>query len=46
MQRALPWMNSDNEFIYVNDSACRTLGYRREELIGKPVSLVSSTVTA
>jgi PAS domain S-box-containing protein len=39
------WMNSDNEFIYVNDSACRILGYEREELIGKPVSLVSSTVT-
>jgi len=27
------WMGSDARFIYVNDAACRTLGYSREELL-------------
>ncbi|MGA2109772.1 MAG: PAS domain S-box protein, partial [Syntrophorhabdales bacterium] len=39
------WINADNEFIYVNGAACKILGYERDELIGKPISLVSSRVT-
>ncbi len=27
------WMGQDARFIYVNDAACRTLGYSREELL-------------
>ena len=27
------WMESDARFIYVNDAACRALGYSREELL-------------
>jgi PAS domain S-box-containing protein len=27
------WMGSDARFIYVNDAACRALGYAREELL-------------
>jgi PAS domain S-box-containing protein len=27
------WMTSDAHFIYVNDAACRALGYSREELL-------------
>ncbi len=27
------WMGSDARFIYVNDAACRSLGYSREELL-------------
>lgn len=29
------WMDSANKFVYVNDAACKALGYNREELIGK-----------
>ena len=39
-------MNTDNEFIYVNEAACKALGYEREELIGKTISWISPTVTA
>ncbi len=30
---AIFWMNSDAGFSYVNDQACRSLGYTREELL-------------
>jgi len=30
---AVIWIRSDGHFIYVNDSACRALGYSREELL-------------
>ena len=29
------WMGPDARFIYVNNAACRALGYSREELMGK-----------
>jgi len=29
------WTDTDHRFIYVNDAACKALGYEREELIGK-----------
>lgn len=30
---AIFWMNRDAEYLYVNDEACRSLGYTREELL-------------
>jgi PAS domain S-box-containing protein len=30
---AIHWMNSEGGFIYVNEQACRILGYTREELL-------------
>lgn len=32
------WINSSSEILYVNEAACRTLGYSREEMLGKMVS--------
>jgi PAS domain S-box-containing protein len=40
------WMDVDNRFVFVNDTACRVLGYAREELIGQQVELVSPLATA
>ena len=34
---AVFWMNKKAEFTYVNDQACSSLGYTREELLGKPL---------
>lgn len=31
------WIAPDSEILYVNDAACRVLGYSRDELIGKSV---------
>ena len=39
------WLDTDNQFVYVNDSACKALGYTREELLGQPVTLIASNVT-
>jgi len=39
------WMDTDNRFIYVNDSACKALGYTQEELLGQPVTLIAPHVT-
>ena len=30
---AIFWMNPDAEYLYVNDEACRSLGYTRDELL-------------
>jgi PAS domain S-box-containing protein len=32
------WMTEDGRLFYVNDAACRALGYSREELVGMSVS--------
>lgn len=32
------WMNQDGSFFYVNDTACKSLGYSREELLQMKVS--------
>ena len=32
-QDAVYWMGPDAHFTYVNDAACTTLGYSREELL-------------
>ncbi len=34
---AVYWMGDDGRFIYVNDAACRTLGYSRGELLAMSV---------
>ena len=39
------WLNSDNEFVYVNEAACKSLGYEREELIGKTIFEVNPHAT-
>ena len=39
------WMDTGNRFIYVNDTACKTLGYTRDELLGQPLSLISPQAT-
>ena len=39
------WMDTSNRFVYVNDSACKSLGYAREELLGQPVTLVAPLAT-
>ena len=31
------WVNPDGEILYVNEAACRTLGYERHELVGRTV---------
>ena len=40
------WMDASNRFVYVNDTACKGLGYAREELLGQPVTLVAPRATA
>jgi len=32
------WLKSDSSLFYVNDSACRELGYSREELLGRKIT--------
>jgi len=39
------WMDAGNRFVYVNDSACKALGYAREELLGKPLSMIAPDAT-
>jgi PAS domain S-box-containing protein len=36
-QDAIYWVGPDAELLYVNDTACRALGYSREELLAKTV---------
>jgi PAS domain S-box-containing protein len=38
-------VNSDRKFVEVSESFCRLLGYRREELIGKPYDDVTARNT-
>ncbi len=40
------WMNTDNEFVYVNEAACKAVGYERAELIGRTVYQVNPMATA
>jgi PAS domain S-box-containing protein len=39
------WMDSENKLIYVNDAACKTLGYAREELLGKSLKEIAPDAT-
>ena len=36
------WLTSDAKFFYVNESVCKTLGYSREEMLGKSVPDINS----
>jgi PAS domain S-box-containing protein len=40
------WLDSDARFVYLNDAACKVVGYEHEELIGKPLSLIDPNATA
>ena len=40
------WITSNSEIVYVNDAACRTLGYSRDEVIGKTVPDIDTNLTA
>ncbi len=40
------WLDPNNQFVYVNDSACKSLGYTREELLGQPLTLIAPRATA
>ena len=35
------WMDTSNQFVYVNDTACTAVGYTREELLGQSVSMLA-----
>ncbi len=37
------WLTEDGRFFYVNDAACRSLGYSREELLGMSVPDINPT---
>jgi PAS domain S-box-containing protein len=39
------WMTEGGHFFYVNDSACRTLGYSRDELLQMSMSDIGPTFT-
>jgi len=39
------WMDASNQFVYVNDTACKVLGYAREELLGKPLTMIAPNIT-
>ena len=39
------WLNADSEFIYVNEAACKALGYAREELIGRTIFDIAPMLT-
>ena len=41
MADAAFWMTSDARFFYVNQAACRALGYPREELVRMTVADIS-----
>jgi PAS domain S-box-containing protein len=39
------WMNTENKFVYVNDTACRISGYTRDEIIGQDISFINPNAT-
>ncbi len=39
------WMDANNQLVYVNDTACKVLGYARDELLGKPVTMIAPQAT-
>jgi two-component system cell cycle sensor histidine kinase/response regulator CckA len=43
---AVFWVSEDARFIYVNEAACRLLGYSREELLGMAVFDVDKAASA
>lgn len=43
---AIYWMAADGGFVYVNESACKALGYTEEELLSMAVYDIDESVTA
>ena len=41
MPDAVEWISREGKFLYVNDAACRTLGYSREELLSMSIFQVA-----
>ena len=39
------WLDRENRFIYVNEAACKTHAYTREELIGKTITVINQSAT-
>jgi two-component system cell cycle sensor histidine kinase/response regulator CckA len=39
------WLDAHSRIVYVNDTACRMLGYAREELVGSQVGLINPRAT-
>ncbi len=44
-REAVYLIGSDRRFVYVNDEACRSLGYSREELLGKTPEDIDPDIT-
>lgn len=42
---AIYLIDSDRRFVYINDEACRSLGYSREELLGKTPEDIDPDIT-
>lgn len=42
---AIYWFTLDAKFVYVNDAACNMLGYKKEELLGKPLEIMDPNFT-
>lgn len=40
------WTDAEGRFLYVNDSACLSLGYTRDELLNMSVTVIDPTMTA
>ena len=40
------WSDADGRIVYANHAACKELGYTREELLGKSISEIDSTILA
>jgi PAS domain S-box-containing protein len=45
LSEAIFWIDPDARFIYVNDAACRLLGYSREELLAQSVSDIDPSLS-
>ena len=39
------WLDRNNNFIYINNKGCKSLGYEYEELIGRNVNVVNPRAT-
>lgn len=39
------WFGPDNRIVYINTAGCKSLGYRKEEVIGQSISLVDPLAT-
>jgi two-component system, cell cycle sensor histidine kinase and response regulator CckA len=42
----LYWLDKDSTIVYINDAACASMGYTREELIGKSIAAINPRANA